>query len=114
MRLLTIILAIATAFAAGSVATAATGWKVFATANDSGDFATFANANAKVLLPKKLAIRTSGPVTSASWTLTCDGETKGRSSVGLLVVAVNTAKSCQVYGSAFGDAGRLRIQLLRG
>ena len=101
------------AFAAGSVATAATpAWKVFATASDNGEYATFASADSKVLSPKALALRTSGPVKEVSWFLNCEGETKA-SRAGISLVAVNTADTCTLNGSVIGGDGTVRVQLLR-
>lgn len=111
MRALVIITAVV-AFAAGSAATAATGWRVFATANDQGEFSTFASANAKVLAPKALALRTSGPVNTVSWFLTCQGETK-TTKAGISLVAVNTADTCDLSGTVTGDEGKVRLQLLK-
>ena len=98
----------------GSTATAATGWRVFATATDNGEYGTYASANAKVLKPQALAVRATGPATSVSWTISCDGEVKRAGLSNVVVTAgVATAKSCTLYGSAFGDSGTLRVQLLR-
>jgi hypothetical protein len=98
----------------GSTATAATGWRVYATATDKGEYSTYASANSKVLKPAALAVRANGPVESVSWNLTCDGETKAAGLSGkVLTVSVATAKSCSVYGSAFGGTGTLRLQLVR-
>lgn len=111
MKLLAVLIA---GLALGSTATAAVSWRVFATATDQGDYATYASANAKVVNPVALAVRAIGPAESVSWSLSCDGETKGTALSGkVLAVSVVAAKSCSVYGSAFGEAGTLRLQLLR-
>lgn len=97
----------------GSTATAAVGWRVFATASDQGDYSTYASANAKVINPNGLAVRAIGPVESVTWFLTCDGESKGALNGKILPVSVVAAKSCSLSGSAIGEAGTLRIQLMR-
>lgn len=110
----TLLLVLIAGLAFGATATAAVGWRVFATASDQGDFATYASANAKVLNPNGLAVRAIGPVESVTWSLSCDGQVKGASLSGKIVaVSVAAAKSCSVYGSAMGEAGTLRIQLMR-
>lgn len=98
----------------GSTATAATGWRVFATGTDSGEYGTYASANAAVINPKGLAVRALGPVTEVTWALTCNGETKSAGLANRVVpVTVATAKKCDLYGWAQGDEGTLRVQLLR-
>lgn len=110
-RTLAVITLAVAAFAAGSAATAATGWKVFATASDNSDFLAYATADSKVVAPKALALRVSGQVDEVSWYLSCDGKTKTRRS-GVSVVAVGTADTCTLSGTASGE-GLVRVQLLR-
>lgn len=104
--------ALAAAFAAGSVATAATGWRVFATATDKGEYGTYVSADAKVVQPKALAVRASGKVSSVTWYLSCSGE-REPAKAGVFVVSVGTADTCSLSGSASGPAGTTRVELLR-
>ena len=99
-----------TAFAGGALAT--TGWKVFATAQDSGDYGAYAYASADVLKPRGIAVRASRAA-DVSWSLICDGKTHAGPNV-VVVVSVASAGSCHVSGSAnTSAAGTLRVQLLR-
>jgi hypothetical protein len=98
----------------GGSASAAVSWRVFATATDSGEFSTYASANAKVVKPKALAVRAVGAATEVSWSISCDGRVKGGNlSNRVIAASVANAQSCSLYGSAFGDGGTLRVQLLR-
>lgn len=109
-----LLLVLAAGLVLGSSATAAVGWRVFATATDNGEYGTYASASAKVVKPKALAVRAIGPTTSVTWFLSCDGESKGAALSGKAIIAnVGTAKSCSLSGSAIGPGGTLRVQLLR-
>lgn len=100
------------AFAAGSIATAATGWRTFATAVDKSDFFTYASANAKTQQPNGLAVRATGAIENVSWNLNCEMDKKP-ARAGLYVVSVATADSCSLSGSAIGGEGSAKIELLK-
>lgn len=112
MRTTILIGSMAVAFLVGAVAHAATPWKVFGTASDRGDY-TSAYVSAKVVSPRALAVRVSGPADDVSWTLICQGKTRVLQRAGLSLVAVNKADTCDVSAVAIGNAGNLRVQLLR-
>jgi hypothetical protein len=102
------------AFVAASVATAATGWKPFATASDSSEYGAYVSASATVLKPKTLGVRVS-QAAELSVNVSCDFEVKRAPAGKVLVLNVGAAKSCRVYGSAnTNSAGTLRVELLRG
>jgi hypothetical protein len=98
---------------AGSIASAATGWRVFATASDSGQYGAYASANADVLKPQALGVRTS-KASDVSWFLSCQGEKKRAKAGEIVLTTVATSKKCSLSGSAnTSDSGTLRVQLLR-
>lgn len=101
-------------FTVGAVASAAVGWRVFASSTDSGNFATYASASANALHPAGLAVRASGTAApfDVSWTLFCQGE-RAAGAGEVVQVSVAAAEKCLLTGSAFGKAGRLRLDLLR-
>lgn len=99
----------------GATATAATGWRVFATATDKGEYVTFASASASVQNPNALAVRakgTAGPF-EISWFITCEGVL--RPAVGVAAqVGVPQSSKCSVNASASGTkGGTVRVELLR-
>lgn len=116
MKRLIVILVIALlAFVTGSLATAAVGWRVFAAATDSGEYGTYASANASVQNPKALGIRvkgTGGPF-ELSWSISCEGVAR-RTAGGVVIASVANAAKCTLFGYSSGDkSGSVRIELLR-
>jgi hypothetical protein len=98
---------------AGSLAMASTGWRVFATASDSGQYGAYASADSDVLKPRALAVRVSRPA-DVSWYLSCQGERKGVKAGQIVLASVATSKKCSLGGSASTSAsGTLRVQLLK-
>ena len=99
----------------GATATAATGWRVFATATDKGEYVTFASASASVQNPNALAVRakgTSGPF-EVSWFASCEGVTRPAPGVAVPIGVSQSAK-CSVNATATGSkGGTVRIELLR-
>jgi hypothetical protein len=113
MKRLVVPAAIVAAFAAGTFANAATGWHVFATGSDSGQYGAFANANADVLHPKALAVRATKAAT-VSWTFDCDsGDIKAAANAVLLVDVAKASKCSLTADANTESAGTVRIQLLR-
>ena len=104
--------AVLAAFALGTVAEGATGWRVFATGSDSADYGAYVSASADVQKPKALAVRGSKPG-EISWYLNCEGSRKvpaGR----VVVVNVLGSKQCTLNGSLDTDVpGLARVELLR-
>ena len=101
--------------AIGSTATAATGWRVFATATDKGEYVTFASASASVQNPNALAVRakgTSGPF-EVSWFASCEGVVRPAPGVAVPIGVPQSAK-CSVNATASGSkGGTVRVELLR-
>jgi hypothetical protein len=98
---------------AASMAFAATGWRVFATASDSGQYGAYASANADVLKPGALAVRAS-KAANVSWYLSCQGEKKRAKAGEIILTTVGTSTKCSLTGSAITtDSGTVRVQLLR-
>jgi hypothetical protein len=107
----------ACAFAAGSLTSAATGWKVVASGQGSSQY--FASANADADMPKSaaLAVRPtsskSGTV-KVSYYVSCDGGDHIVKSGTILEISAATAKSCSLSGNVTSEAGGIvRIDLLR-
>lgn len=111
----TIIVTLLAGLALGSTATAAVGWRVFASASDSGDYGTLASASASVVKPKALAARiigTGGPF-ELSWYFTCEGEAHPLSGQLVALTIAGSAK-CSVSGMGDGaNGGSIRVQLLK-
>lgn len=106
------VVVIVAAFIAGTAAHAAVGWRMFATGSDSGDYGAHAEANAGVLHPKALGIRTSRSA-NVSWLLSCQSAERRASANQIIVVGVAAARKCTLYGSATTQTGgTVRIQLL--
>ena len=97
----------------GCAATAAADWKVMKTVTKRGSVVTYATASAKTLEPNALAVRASGPVKVVEWSVTCSGIGTSSSSGKTLEMSVQSANGCSVLATASGDAGTLRLQLLR-
>jgi hypothetical protein len=108
--------ALVSAFVAGSVASAAGGWRVFAKGTDTSDYYASASVDADAPKSQSLAIRgrsSSGRPVKLSFSLYCQGE-KTAPSGRLLVVSVSAAKKCSF--SAFGSLegrGTVTVELLR-
>lgn len=109
------LLVLATGLALGSAATAATGWRVFATGTDRGDYGTFASAAASVQNPNALGIRvkgTSGPY-EVNWMASCQGVTRPKAGVAVQI-GVPQSATCSVNASVLGSKGGTdKIELLR-
>lgn len=110
---LAVVAALLVGLAAGSVATAATGWKVMATKTAKGDVVTYGTVSAKTLNPNALAVRASGPANTIEWSMRCSGVADGNLAGKILPVSVESAAGCEMFVTATGDAGTLRLQLLR-
>lgn len=95
----------------GAAAVAATGWKVFASGSDSGDYTSYASADASVIHPHALAVRVSANA-DVSWTITCDGKTRAQAGQ-IIAASVPAAKTCHLYGSAANEGGLIRVALLK-
>lgn len=106
------------AFVAGAMATAgmtATGWRIFATSSDSATYGVFVSANATTQHPQALGVRVTGDSTSpfeVRWFASCQGTRRVRSGT-VVRISVPLASSCSVQGTASGDSGKLRLDLLR-
>ena len=75
---LAVVVALLVGLAAGSMATAATGWKVMASKTVKGDVVTYATVSGKTLNPNALAVRTSGPANAVEWSMRCAGGATGK------------------------------------
>lgn len=115
MRPLTLRIAALTvvALAAAGVSNAATGWRVFATATDSGDYYSAASADATVQKPHGLAIRATGDSLEVTWYINCEGIAHPAAGKTLLIT-VAAASKCSLNGHASSEkGGPVRVQLLR-
>jgi hypothetical protein len=111
-RSLTLTAALLAAATFGGLATAASGWHVFATGQDAGDYGAYASASASASKPHGLAVRATAEA-DINWSLSCDGTTHVPANT-LVVLSVGAAGSCRAYGSAStNQAGTVKIQLLR-
>src|SRR4051812_39021681 len=113
MKRLLIPIAIVGAFAAGALATAATGWRTFATGSDQGDYGAYVSASADIIHPAAVAIRVTEKA-DLSWSIDCEGETKTAAANTVIAVSVAAAKTCHVHGDANTEgAGKLTLELLK-
>lgn len=110
---LAVVVALLVGLVAGSMATAATGWKVMASKTVMGDLVTHTTVSAKTLNPNALAVRASGAANAVEWSLTCGGSARGKLAGKVLPVSVESAGGCEMFVTATGNAGKLRLQLLR-
>lgn len=99
----------------GSTASAAVTWRVFASATDKANYATFASASASVQNPNALAVRvkgSSGPF-EVNWFATCEGVVRPKAGVAV-VIGVSQSAKCSLNASATGGkGGTIRVELLR-
>lgn len=113
MKLALTALTLTAAFALGGAAYAATGWHVFATGSDSGQYGAFASANADVVNPSALAIRVTKEA-DLTWSLDCQGELKHAAANAIVAISVTAADKCSLNGSANTSTdGTLKVQLLK-
>jgi hypothetical protein len=107
-----VVAAVLLAFAAGAYA--GTSWHVFASGTDSSDYGAYANANADVLKPHALAIR-STKAAKVSWNVICSSADDLKASANqVIIVDVAAAAKCSLNASANTDTkGKVTIQLLR-
>lgn len=110
---LAVVVALLVGLVAGSVATAATGWKVMASKTVKGDVVTHTTVSAKTLNPNGLAVRASGSANAVEWSMRCSGFVDGNLAGKVLPLSVESAGGCELFVTATGDAGTLRLQLLR-
>lgn len=106
------LLAAGIAIGATSTAVAATAWRPFATSSDSGQYGTFANADARTTNPGALAVRATAKA-DITWTINCDGATKAAAAGQVIVADVEHATTCSLLGDANGGPGKMTLQLLK-
>lgn len=78
-----------------------------------GAVVTHTTVSAKTLNPNALAVRASGPAKTVEWSMRCSGFADGKLAGKILPVSVESAGGCELFVTATGDAGTLRLQLLR-
>jgi hypothetical protein len=110
-----IVSALLAASAVGAAAHAAATWRVVASGADSGRHAAVASANASMLEPRRIAVRTtgSGGNVEVAWYFSCNGRVVVPQAT-TIEVSVSAARTCTLNASGVTErGGSLRLQLLR-
>jgi hypothetical protein len=106
--------ALVAASAVGAAAHAAAGWRVVATATDSGQVMALTSTRGSVYEPRNVAVRATGTGgrTKVTWFLSCHGGAQVKPGT-TIVVDVAAASTCTLNaGGQTESGGSIKLQIL--